>query len=589
MALSGRPHCLFNPDVHLALGRGVEAMTALLASTLGPLGRTIFLESLRSKNDPPEVLADGATIAHRMVKLSNRYANVGAMLVREQAMQMRDEVGDGSATAAVLTRAMARAGMRMVAAGANSQIVQRGMEAAARAAVAELKTIAQPLESAEMVAGIARATTGEGLMPLAASANGAARPRHSLADLIAEIFSIVGVDGTIVVSEHVGAIVDREYVEGIHWDSGGLAAASFVTDAARQETVLTGPMIAVADLEVTSSAQVVPLLERALKEKFESLVLIARKIEGEALGLLLRNKEKLTVTPVKGPGLTVSQPKILKDLAILTGARLVEERAGGQLAELRREEFGRARRVIATRRGLTIAGGRGRQRAIRQRIAELQAELERQEPGAQVRPSASAQSSAVASGRPDTLRKRLANLSGGVATLKIGAATEAERNLKRETAEDAIRAVRAALQEGVAPGGGAAYMACVPALTALEAATGDEDEALGVRVVADALQAPLQQIAVNAGYAGSTVAARVGAHYNGLEAGATRSGPGSEGRTAPGGGMGFDALSGQVVNMWEAGILDSVKALRKALEMAASTASMVLTTEAVVFRKRERM
>ena len=570
MAPSGRPHCLFNPEVHLALGQGVESMTALLASTLGPLGRTVLLESLRSKNDPPEVLADAATIAHRTVKLSDRHANVGAMLVRELAMGMRDQVGDGSATAAVLTRAMVRAGMRIVAAGANPQIVQRGIEAATRAAVAELKAFAQPLESAEMVAAIARATTGEALSPSAPSANGAAPPRQSLSDLIAEIFSIVGVDGTIVVQEHVSAIMEREYVEGIHWDSGGLAAPSFVTDAARQETVLIGPMIAVANLEVNSSAQVVPLLERALKEKFESLVIIARKVEGEALAILQLNKDKLEVMPVKGPGLTVSQPKILQDLAILTGATLVDENAGGQLAELRREDFGQARRVIATRRGLTIVGARGRQRAIRQRIAELQAELDRQDPKAQ----------------PDTLRKRLANLSGGVATLKIGATTKAERNLKRETAEDAIRAVRAALKEGIVAGGGAAYMACVPALTVLETATDGEDEALGVRVVAEALQAPLQQIATNAGYAGSTVAARVSGHYNGLEPGATQSKLRSD-QTVQG--CGFDALSGQVVSMWEAGIVDSVKVLRMALEMAASTAAMVLTTEAVVFKKRERM
>ncbi len=570
MAPSGRPHCLFNPEVHLALGQGVESMTALLASTLGPLGRTILLESLRSKNDPPEVLADAATIAHRTVKLSDRHANVGAMLVRELAMGMRDQVGDGSATAAVLTRAMVRAGMRIVAAGANPQIVQRGIEAATRAAVAELKAFAQPLESAEMVAAIARATTGEALPPSAPSANGAAPPRQSLSDLIAEIFSIVGVDGTIVVQEHVSAIMEREYVEGIHWDSGGLAAPSFVTDAARQETVLIGPMIAVANLEVNSSAQVVPLLERALKEKFESLVIIARKVEGEALAILQLNKDKLEVMPVKGPGLTVSQPKILQDLAILTGATLVDENAGGQLAELRREDFGQARRVIATRRGLTIVGARGRQRAIRQRIVELKAELDRQDPRAQ----------------PDTLRKRLANLSGGVATLKIGATTKAERNLKRETAEDAIRAVRAALKEGIVAGGGSAYMACVPALTVLETATDGEDEALGVRVVAEALQAPLRQIAANAGYAGSTVAARVSGHYNGLEPGATRSKPRSDQGVQ---GCGFDALSGQVMSMWEAGIVDSVKVLRMALEMAASTAAMVLTTEAVVFKKRERM
>ena len=564
LAPSGRPHCLFNPEVHLALGQGVESMTALLASTLGPVGRTILLESLRSTNDPPEVLGDSATIAHRMVKLSDRHANVGAMLVRELAMEMRDRVGDGSATAAVLSREMVRAGMRMVAAGANSQLVKQGMEKAVQAAVADLQDLAQPLESSEMVGALAQAVTGE---TYSASPNGASSARLTLPEMIAEIFSIVGVDGTIVVQEHVSGFLERDYVEGIHWDSGGLAAANFVTDAARQETVLVGPMIALADLEVNSSAQVVPLLERALKEKYEGLVIIARKIEGEALGVLQLNKGKLDVMPVKGPGLMVSQPKILQDLAILTGARLIEEGAGGQLAELRREDLGRARRVIATRRGLTIVGARGRQRAIRGRIAELQAELEREGPREQA----------------DTLRKRVANLSGGVATLKVGAATEAERTLRREMAEDAIRAVRSALQEGVAAGGGAAYMACVPAVNALEAAAGSDEEAMGVQVVADALTAPLAQIADNAGYAASTVAFRVGSHYNGAEAGLRRT------QRAASDGVGFDVTSGQVVSMWEAGIVDSVKVLRMALEMAASTAAMVLTTEAIVFKQRERM
>ncbi len=272
----------------------------------------------------------------------------------------------------------------------------------------------------------------------------------------------------------------------------------------------------------------------------------------------------------------VSQPKILQDLAILTGARLIEEGAGGQLAELRREDFGRARRVIATRRGLTIVGARGRQRSIRGRIAELQAELEREGPREQA----------------DTLRKRVANLSGGVATLKVGAATEAERTLRREMAEDAIRAVRAALQEGVAAGGGAAYMACVPAVNALETAAGSDEEAMGVQVVADALRAPLAQIADNAGYAASTVAFRVGSHYNGAEAGA-EAGAAAAGlrriQAAASDGVGFDVTSGRVVSMWQAGIVDSVKVLRLALEMAASTAGMVLTTEAVVFKQRERM
>jgi len=517
-----------------ALKQGVETMTAALAVTLGPLGRTVAIDKLFS-SDAPEMLTDAATIARRVIDLPNRYVNTGAMLIRHLAWNMREQVGDGSATAVVLARAMIRGGLRMAAAGANPMMIRRGIDTGVHSATEELRALAQPIDSQEVVTALAQAATGDSV----------------LANLIAEIFDIVGTDGVIVIEDSPRRNVDREYVEGARWDSG-LAAPEFVTNVARQEAAMKNPVIALADLEITSASQVVPVLELALREGAESLVLIAPAIQGEALGTLLLNQKKreLLIAPIRAPGLALSRLEILKDLAILTGATLIDKNAGRQLEDFRAEDFGRARQVIATRRQFTIVGAKGRQREIRQRILQLRAELDQPSPTA----------------LPDMLRRRLANLSGGIAILKLGAISEREREIKRRLAEDAVRSVRAALEEGTVPGGGAAYMACIPSLEALEEVTGNRDEAAGVRVVAEALAAPLQQIAVNAGYSGSTVAAQVklcSPEY------------------------GFDALSGQTVDMREMRILDPTKVLRMALEMAGSTAAMVLTTEAIVLRDRK--
>jgi chaperonin GroEL len=522
---------MFSPQVREALKRGVETMTAPLAATLGPLGGTVVVAPLISSRSP-EILTDAATIARRVLEIPNRYANTGAMLVRHLAWHMREEVGDGSATAVVLAGAMIRGGLRMIAAGANPMTIRRGIEKGVRAAVAELKAMAQPLDSPEAISALARAATGDA----------------ELADLIAEIYDAVGVDGTIVVEKYAGTMMDREYVEGVRWDRG-LSSSEFVTDKVRQEAVLTDPLIALANFEMTSASQAVPVLERAVGKGAESLAIIAWKIEGEALGTLRINNDKLPVAPITAPGLGLSRPGILMDLAILTGATLIDEKAGRLLEDFRAEDFGAARRLVATRSGFTIVGAKGRQREIRRRIAELKDDLAREKPTA----------------RTDMLRKRLANLSGGTAILKIGAITKEETEQKSSQAEDVLRSVRAALEEGTVPGGGAAYLACISAVEALEKATANVDEAAGVHIVAEALAAPLQRIAVNAGFSGSTTAAR-----------ARLAGPG----------FGFDALSDRVVDMRQAGIVDPAKVIRVALEMAASTARMVLTTEAVVLTRR---
>jgi chaperonin GroEL len=498
------------------------------------MGRTVAIGPSLKTNSGPEILTDAGTIARRVLELPDRCVDPGAMLIRSLAWDMRDKVGDGSATAAVLARAMVRAGARMVAAGANPVLMRRGMEQGLRAAVASLGDMAQPLDSQGATAALARAATGD----------------LALADLIAEIFDIVGVEGTIVVEKYVATVMEREYVEGVRWDNG-LVSTQFVTDVARQEAVMTNPVIALADLDVTSTAQVMPLLNQALRCGAESLVLIAPKVEGQALATLLLNKSKLPTVAIRAPGFTLNRSEIMKDLAVLTGATVIDPGAGRWMEDFQAEYFGGARRVIATRRKFTIVGARGSQKEIRRRSAELRARLVRQEPEDR-----------------STMQRRLANLAGGVAILKIGAISEKARDLKAQLAEDAIRSVQSALEEGVVPGGGAAYVTCIPAVEAVTRDTEHVDQAAGVRAVAEALAAPLQQIAVNAGYEGSTVAAQV--------------------RMA-GSGFGFDALSGRVVNMEDAGILDPAKVLRLALQKAASVAATFLTTETMVLRRKPPM
>ena len=418
---------LLAPEVQAALKQGVETMTAPLAATLGPMGRTVVIASLVSNNSAPEILPDAATIAQRVIEIPNRYVNTGAMLIRHLAWHTRETMGDGSATAAVLARAMILGGMRMVAAGANPMMIRRGLEKGVRAAVKQLAELAQPLEGEAAIAALTRAATSD----------------LALADLIAEVFDIIGPDGPIVVEEFAGTVMDREYVENIRWDSG-LADTDFVTDEVRQAAVMTNPGIVLADLEVTSASQVIPVVEQALQARAESLVIIARKIEGEALGILSMNsKETLPIAPITAPGLVISRPETLKDLAILSGGTLFDERAGRRLEDFQLEDFGGARRVVARRKDFTMVSPRGNIPDIRKRIADLQGELAQERPTAQ----------------PDMLRRRLANLSGGMAILKIGAFSNAEGKLKRQFAEDAIRAVRAALKEGTVPGGGAAYQA----------------------------------------------------------------------------------------------------------------------------------
>jgi chaperonin GroEL len=527
---------LLPPQAREALKMGVETMAGTLAVTLGPLGRVVAIDPIVDKG-APELVSQGAIVARRVIEIPDRYVNAGAMLIRHLAWHVRKDVGDGSVTAAVLARAMVRGGARMVAAGANPMVMRRGLERGVRTAICELAAVAQPLGSQESIAALARAVTGD----------------SDLAALIAEVFDIVGVDGTVVVEDYYGLGMDREYVEGVRWDSG-LASYDFVTDSARHRALMRKPLIALTTAKLESAAQIVPVLRAALEAEAERLVIIAPEIEGEALGTLLVNHQqgRLSCAPIKAPGSFIDRPEILQDLAVVTGATLIDDKAGLSMEGFRVRHFGRARRVAATRRDFIIIGAGGRPREIRERMAQLRAEMDALDRQEKINTW-------------DRLRRRLANLSGGVAVLKVGAIGKGEAKIRKTVAEDAIESVRCALEEGTVPGGGAAYVACIPALEALAAVTEEIDEAAGVRIVAEALTAPLQQIADNAGYPGSTIAAKVK----------------MQGRECV-----FDALSGQIVPATEGGILDPARVVRVALEKAASIAAMILTTDAIVLTER---
>ena len=520
------------PETREAFRQGAETMTGLLAVMLGPTGRSVLVDKVGS--GAPDVITHARSVARKVMELPDPRVSAGAMLIRELVGNMRLSVGDGSATAAVLAREMVRSGARMVAAGVDPMLVQRGVERAVRVAATSLDRMARPLKSAGAIAAVAKVITDDAEM----------------SDMIGEIFDIVGADGTVLVEKYITPYTEREYVEGVRWNSG-FASEQFLTDLSRLEAVMANPVIAIANVNVSHVEQVTPMLDQALRRKAESVVLVAANVGDKALATMLLNRKKIPCVAIRAPGFAMSKPDILQDLAILTGAMMVDPAISTRMETFRGEYFGRARRVVATRRAFTIAGARGSQKAIRRRITELRTLIERQDPRE----------------GSDILQRRLANLSGGVALLKIGALREIDLDERVRLAEEAIRSVRSALEEGVVPGGGSAYAACTAAVEALLETAEDADQAAGVRIVADALGAPLRQIALNAGFEGSTAVARV---------------------KGAGPGFGFDALSGEVVDMQERGIMDAAKVLRVALEKAASTAVMILTTGALVVPKKPR-
>src|SRR5436190_2358462 len=453
---------LLKPRSRAALTRGVDQMANVLRVTLGPLARAVVMAPIISSR-APELLTDSATIARRIIEFPDPYENMGAMLIRHMAWRMREKVGNGAATAAVIAQALIHEANYQASAGANVMMLRRGIEKGLERADEELKRLAKPMDSPEDIEALAIAAAGGD---------------KEIGRYVAEMLEIIGTDGVIVVEDHAGMKSDREYVEGLQWDSG-YVSGYFCTDLDRMEAVVENPVILSTDVNVETVDQILPIMEQIMEHKdrlgIGGFVLIANEISGPALAVLVANTEKKTLQclGIKAPGAGDRRVRILEDVAILTGGRMIAEDAGDKTEEAKFEDLGRAKRVWANRDFFSIVGGQGDQAAIRQRIQEIRKLL----------PDADSDY------ERDKMRERLGKLQGGIGILKVGAPSERERETKKQRGEEAVAAARAAAEEGVVPGGGAAYFACLPVLEELTKSL-EGDEAVGVRVLMKAMQAP---------------------------------------------------------------------------------------------------
>jgi chaperonin GroEL len=524
---------IFKLQARRALLRGVDKAARLVSPTLGPRPRNVAIAPIVGTDKSPELLDDGGTILRRVIELPDKYENMGAMLMRHLAWKVKEEVGDGTTTAIVLAQALMHAATKYIEAGGNPMMMRRGIERGLAAALAHLDTLSTRVETQEEITRVAIAATGDEEMG-----------RH-----LGEMFDIVGPDGTITVEESQKNGVDRRYIEGLTWDKGYISPY-MVTDQDRMEATLDSPLILITDRWIKKGAELVPLMQRIVEAGEKNLFMVSNDVEGDALALLVTNKmhDRLITVAVKAPGYGDRRMKILEDLAILTGARIISEEAGDLLEDVQLGDLGRAQRVWVNKDYFSIIGGAGDPQRLRDRIAEVKQDIKYYKEKKDEYEEGKA-------------RERLGKLSGGVAILTVGAATESDVKVRKARAEDAVRTVRAAIEEGVVPGGGAALLACAEVVRALPA---EGDEAIGLKVLARALEEPMRRIMRNAGYEAAPNLARV-----------REAGPG----------FGFDVVTGQVTDMVKAGIYDPTKVVKFAVDTGISGALMGVTTEALILRK----
>ena len=517
----------FSSDARSAMVRGVDILADTVKVTLGPKGRNVVLEKSFGS---PLITNDGVTIA-KEIELEDHFENMGAKLVSEVASKTNDIAGDGTTTATVLTQAIVREGIKNVTAGANPIGIRRGIEAAVAAAVEALKNNAIPVSNKEAIAQVAAVSSRS----------------EKVGEYISEAMEKVGKDGVITIEESRGMETELEVVEGMQFDRGYLSQY-MVTDNEKMVADLENPYILITDKKISNIQEILPLLENILQSS-RPLLIIADDVDGEALPTLVLNKIRGTfnVVAVKAPGFGDRRKAMLEDIAILTGGTVITEDLGLELKDATIEALGQAAKVSVDKDSTVIVEGAGNPEAIANRVAVIKSQIE----------------TTTSEFDREKLQERLAKLSGGVAVIKVGAATETELKEMKLRIEDALNATRAAVEEGIVAGGGTALVNVIPAVEALEL-TGDE--ATGRSIVLRALEEPVRQIAYNAGYEGSIVIDRL----KNAEAG-----------------TGFNAATGEWVNMIEAGIIDPVKVSRSALQNAASVASLILTTEAVVANKPE--
>ncbi len=521
---------LFGEEARRALGRGIDQLADVVKVTLGPKGRNVVLDK---KFGAPLITNDGVTIA-KEVELEDPFENMGAQLVKEVATKTNDIAGDGTTTATLLAQALIQEGMKNVAAGANPMIVRKGIQKAVDAAVAYVESASEKVKGKEDIARVAAISAAD----------------DSIGALIADAMEKVSGDGVITVEESKTAETYSEVVEGMQFDRGYITPY-MVTDTEKMEAVLDDALVLITDKKISNVQEILPVLEQIVQAG-KKLLIIAEDLEGEALSTLIVNKLRGTFTcvAVKAPGFGDRRKAMLEDIAILTGGQVISEEVGLDLKEATIEMLGTARQIKVQKENTIIIDGAGDQAAIRDRVAQIKLQIEE----------------TTSDFDREKLQERLAKIAGGVAVIKVGAATETEMKEKKLRVEDALAATRAAVEEGIIPGGGTAFVNAIDDVAAL-IDTLEGDEKTGATIVLKALEAPVRQIAFNAGLEGSVIIDKVKASPKGV---------------------GFNALKGEYVNMIEAGIVDPTKVSRSALQNAASVAAMVLTTESVVADKPEK-
>jgi chaperonin GroEL len=513
---------IYGEDARRALKAGIDTLANVVKVTLGPKGRPV---ALGKKWGAPSVINDGVSIA-KDIELKDPFENMGAQLVKEAASKTNDKCGDGTTTATVLAQAIVTGGFKNIAAGADSMSLKKGIEKGTNALVKEMKKMSIPVTTKEQIAQVATISAADA----------------EIGNLIAEVMEKVGKDGVITVEESKGLLFETEFVEGMQFDRGYISAY-FITNPELMKTELEDPYILITDKKITAIADILPVLEKVLQVS-KNLVIIAEDLEGEALATLVVNKLRGTLNclAVKAPGFGDRRKAMLDDIAILTGGKVITEEMGRKLDSATVSDLGRARKVVSDKDNTTIVEGKGSDTEIKARIKQIKAQVDE----------------TTSDYDKEKLQERLAKLAGGVAVIKVGAATEVELKEKKHRVEDALSATRAAVEEGILPGGG---VALIDASAVLEKMKVSGDEATGVEIIKKAIEEPLRWIAVNAGQDGSVVIDKVK-------------------RTKKG--QGYDAGKNEYGDMVEKGIIDPLKVTRTALENAVSIANMILTTEALV-------
>ncbi len=520
---------IYGEEARKALQNGIDKLANTVKITLGPKGRNVVLDK---KYGAPLITNDGVTIA-KDVELEDPFENMGAQLVKEVATKTNDVAGDGTTTATLLAQALVREGMKNVAAGANPMVVKKGIKLAVDTAVEAVKANSKPVTSTNDIARVATISAAD----------------EEIGNIIAEAMEKVSADGVITVEESKTAVTDSDIVEGMQFDRGYISPY-MVTDTDKMEAVIDDALILITDKKISNIQEILPLLEQVLKGG-KKLVIVAEDVEGEALSTILVNKLRGTFTcvAVKAPGFGDRRKDMLRDIAILTGGEVIASELGLELSETTLDMLGQARQVKISKENTIIVDGAGDKTEIANRVAQIRTQIE----------------TTTSDFDREKLQERLAKLAGGVAVIRVGAATETEMKEKKLRIEDALAATKAAVEEGTVAGGGVALLNAIPAVKALLDSTEDADEKTGIKIVLKALEEPARQIAANAGLEGSVIVNTI--------------------TTTEKDGCGYNFATGEFVDMFEAGILDPTKVTRSALQNAASVASMVLTTESLVAEK----